>query len=54
LQLAKDLLDLVERAAVVANLRARSAAWQDPWHQAEVWVAAIERGETPNFRHFVD
>jgi hypothetical protein len=28
--------------------------WTDPDHSAEVWSAAIERGEMPNFVHYLE
>jgi tetratricopeptide (TPR) repeat protein len=51
LWLAHELLERGERTAVIEYLQRCSAVWQDPWHRADIWTSAIERGEVPDFRH---
>jgi hypothetical protein len=54
LWLAWELLEQGEREVVVEYLRRCSGVWTDPDHSAEVWSAAIERGEMPNFMHYLE
>jgi hypothetical protein len=51
LWLARELLEGGERRAVIEYLQQCSPAWQDTHHCAEVWAAAVERGEMPDFGH---
>jgi tetratricopeptide (TPR) repeat protein len=54
LWLARELLEQGARDVVVEYLRRCSGVWTDPDHSAEVWSAAIERGEMPNFVHYLE
>jgi hypothetical protein len=47
--LAKELLELGERGAVVAFLRLCNGFWRTSDHRAEQWAYAIEQGGTPDF-----
>ncbi len=54
LWLARELLEHGERAAVIGYLQQCSPAWRDTYHSAEIWASAIERGEMPDFYHYVE
>jgi len=49
MMLAKELLDIGERSAVIEYLKLCTRFWQTPDHRAEQWIDAIERGLTPDF-----
>jgi hypothetical protein len=47
--LAKELLELGERGAVVEFLRLCTNFWHTDDHRAEQWIYAIEHGQNPDF-----
>lgn len=47
--LAKELLDQGERGVVVSFLRLCTQFWKPPDNRGEGWLAALERGELPEF-----
>ncbi|MGL4554821.1 MAG: hypothetical protein ACRC33_26950 [Gemmataceae bacterium] len=49
MQLAKELLERGERAAVLEYLRLCSVFWQTDDQRVDVWIRAVERGGTPDW-----
>jgi len=47
--LAKELLALGEREAVIEYLRRCSTSWETTDHRAEQWIYILEQGGTPDF-----